>query len=96
MPWVECPLCLSRKEAKNENELWYCCCSKSSLKGELMRPAPWDRYSDEKLWAMFAAHAPVDSILGQNYGNSVERTTLTAARYADELLVLHKQRWEKH
>lgn len=98
MPWLECPLCSNITEVQNEKENFYCYCQTSSSKGQLMRPAPWDRYSDEKLWAMFAAHAPIKKLFVETLelDGRCEAYANLAAKYADELLKCHKQRWEKN
>lgn len=95
--WLECPLCLNRCEVEDESDKRLCLCKYSSSNGERMVPAPWDRYLDEKLWAMYAAHAPTQLILGQSYNSDFSKKiiALAAAEYADALLVYHKKRWDK-
>lgn len=82
--WLECPLCLNRCEVEDESKKMYCGCGSGSPKGQLMHPAPWDKYLDEKLWAMYAAHAQSPNLY-----------THDAARLADEMLIEHKKRWSQ-
>jgi len=91
MPWVECWMCNGRAHVDLGGAMPRCGCN-----NELMHLAPWDQYSDEKRWTMYAAHAPVGFILGPNQKAEIDTVADMAAEYADELLKCHKQRWEKN
>lgn len=96
--WLECPLCLNRCEVEDETQKRICLCERSSSNGERMVPAPWDKYLDEKLWAMYAAHAPMDPGVKDPKSPIIdfyEACSDRAIYYAEMMLKKHKKRWSK-